>query len=139
MRTAIRIEVEATLREPYWHRIADHDTREIVQDAIDNALNNQLGGEGRLSLLISRATGGDISRSRARTIARTETTGTANAGQDAVIEGMAREGIKLGKEWLSIADGDCRASHVAMNGVRSRTWRAVFGWAVENAGTVSRV
>jgi Phage Mu protein F like protein len=118
MRAAIRNEVELTLREPYWHRIADDDTREIVQDAINNALENQLGGEGRLSKLISSATGGDISRSRARRIARTETTGAANAGQDAVLEGMAREGIRLGKEWLSIADASCRTSHMAMNGVR---------------------
>jgi len=50
---------------------------------------------------------------RALRIARTETTAALNAGHAAT-----RQALGLGAEWLAILDGDTRASHADMNGVK---------------------
>jgi hypothetical protein len=50
------------------------------------------------------------------TIARTETTGSLNAGHNAALESIADSGDVLGKEWLAIGDSDTRDSHLTAHG-----------------------
>ncbi len=115
MRAAVRSTVEETLQQDYWLRVAD-DIREIIKDALKNATDHGLVGEGRLSKLITKATSGEIARHKAKQIARTETTGAANGGHAAVIDELAREGLVAGKTWLAILDNDTRESHRLLNG-----------------------
>ena len=115
VRAAIRATVEHTLEQPYWLKIED-DTREIAKDAIHNAFDNGLS-ESQLTRLIQQSMD-DAGKARAQRIARTETTSAANGGHDAVINNLATEGVPVLKEWTAIVDGDCRQSHVEMNGQR---------------------
>jgi hypothetical protein len=56
----------------------------------------------------------NMSQFRAELIARTETMGSVNFGQQVVYQS---EGVKE-KEWLATMDGDTRDSHMAMDGKR---------------------
>jgi uncharacterized protein with gpF-like domain len=103
------------LRQRYWLNLED-DTREIIKNAITNATDHGFVGEGLLVRLIKKITGGEISRLRAKRIARTETTGAANGGHAAVIDELAREGLVAGKTWLAVLDNDTRESHRLLNG-----------------------
>jgi len=61
----------------------------------------------------SDAFGGEISLSRANTIARTETVGALNEGQWVA---ATERGVMRSKRWLSQQDGRVRDSHVAAEG-----------------------
>jgi hypothetical protein len=115
VRAAIRQVVEDTLHQEYWRKIQD-DTREVIENAINNALDNQFIDEARLGKLIERATSGEIAKHRAKRIARTETTGAMNAGHVAVLDDLADEGLAAGKEWVAVIDADTRESHEELNG-----------------------
>ncbi len=115
VRAEVRRTVEETLKQRYWRKIQD-DTRTVIHNAIDNAVDNQFIDEGRLSRLITSATSGEISRHRAKRIARTETTGAMNGGHAAVIDELGREGLVAGKEWVAVIDNDTRDSHKELNG-----------------------
>jgi Phage Mu protein F like protein len=125
MRSIIRHTVEETLRQKYWRKVQD-DTRDVIQDAIDNAFDNQFIDEGRLSKVIATATDGEIARSRAKKIARTETTGAMNSGHSAAIDQLQREGAKIGKKWLAILDSDTRETHEELNGRRANRRTGMF-------------
>jgi uncharacterized protein with gpF-like domain len=56
----------------------------------------------------------NMSQVRAEMIARTETMGSVNFGQQVVYQA---EGVEV-KEWLATMDGDTRDSHTAMDGTR---------------------
>ncbi len=88
----------------------------MIENAINNVVDNQLVDEGCLGKLIERATAGDVAKHRAKRIARTETTGTMNAGQAAVLNDLADQGGPAGEQWLAVMDEDTRDSHAELNG-----------------------
>ena len=112
MQTAIRIEVEATLREPYWHRIADHDTREIVQDAIDNRSTTNLAAKGADSVNQPSDRRGHQPEPHGRS---PEQRGPARPTRPRCRHrGHGPQGDQARQRVVVVSsDGDCRASHVA--------------------------
>jgi uncharacterized protein with gpF-like domain len=125
MRSNERHTVEETLRQKYWRKVQD-ETRDVIQSALDNAADNQFIDEGRLSKVITTATDGEIARSRAKKIARTETTGAMNSGHASVIDQLQRDGAKITKRWLAVMDDDTREDHADLNGKRANRHSGMF-------------
>lgn len=89
-------------------------TRNIIRGAIFAGEAEALG-VGAIADLIVERTGGAMGRSRAATIARTETHGAASYAQYEAAEQMP---LTFLKEWNSVGDSRTRPHHAAMNGVQ---------------------
>lgn len=88
-------------------------TREIIQEVLTQATE-----EGRnLNWIENELTveSEDLTRNRARLIARTE---TVTASNRASYLAAAKTGLKMKKEWLSAGDKRVRPDHQAVNGSR---------------------
>lgn len=100
-------------KQDYWNEIeAASDGR--IRDIIREGLREGNSGH-KLAKKIREALGGDASKTRAKAIARTETTAAMNAGHLAGMQELARSGAITGKTWLAILDKRCRTSHSALN------------------------
>lgn len=89
-------------------------TRERIRTAISDGVEDGLGAE-EIARMIRDQTG-SMTLSRARTIARTETAGVLNAGQQVEAQAIAEEtGSKYVKIWLSTNDPRTRETHTAAN------------------------
>jgi len=114
VRAAMDVQKAIILKQPYWRDIADTYRDQIankVQKGIeDGKSTDEIADELKESL------GEDGSKARAENIARTETTGFLQAGQQAAREELADAGVIKGKTWLSIIDDDTREDHVEANG-----------------------
>lgn len=84
-------------------------TIELIQKIMSDAVERGLGIDDTIKQLENT----EISRMRARLIARTETVTAANQGAEfAAID----TGLLLKKEWLSTIDGRTRKHHIYLNG-----------------------
>lgn len=95
----------------YWKDIQEATSERLtrlVREGIEEGLNNY-----QLAKKINEALGG-LAKSRAASIARTETTGAFNAGHQAVFESLGDE--ITGKIWLAVMDQHTRDSHADLNG-----------------------
>lgn len=86
-------------------------TRDQIRRAVDHGLREGLGA-AQLARYIQR-TSDIISQSRALTIARTETSGAANA---ATINAADALDIEVVREWVAVEDGRTRPTHAAADG-----------------------
>ena len=86
-------------------------TRDQIRRAVDHGLREGLGA-AQLARYIRR-TSDIISQSRALTIARTETSGAANA---ATINAADALDIEVVREWVAVEDGRTRPTHAAADG-----------------------
>lgn len=84
-------------------------TRELIREVFINAYAQGLS----INDMIKQFEGTELSRIRARTIARTETVGAANAGAYIVAKDS---GLKLNKVWLAVNDKRTRHDHRAVDG-----------------------
>jgi uncharacterized protein with gpF-like domain len=109
--------LDRAFRQNYWEKIQD-DQRDAIQGAIREALDSGEYGEGPLSKVIRDVTDGDVSRTRAATIARTECGGALNAGHAAAMEQLEQAGAVTGREWITVGDKDVRETHAELNGTQ---------------------
>lgn len=86
-------------------------TREQIRRAVDHGLREGLGS-AQLARYIRR-TSDIVSQSRALTIARTETSGAANA---ATMNAADALDIEVKREWVAVEDARTRPSHAAADG-----------------------
>lgn len=114
IRDAIRHAIDETTRQPYWRAIQDSiaaDLGDVIKTSIE------LGDSPHaMAARIRAELGGDDARRRSMTIARTETTGSLNAGHTAAIESLEASGLVVGREWLCVGDSDTRGTHLAAHG-----------------------
>lgn len=84
-------------------------TIQRVRETIEQAMQEGVGVSEIARRVREDAFGGTITRTRARTIARTETVGALNEGQWVA---ATQGGVMQSKRWLSQRDGRVRESHV---------------------------
>lgn len=89
-------------------------TVDSIRGAVAAARASGMGLE-EAARLIEETTFGEITRSRARTIARTETVGAMNEGE---LLAAKLSGVVHSKEWLTQRDAKVRESHAAIDGER---------------------
>jgi SPP1 gp7 family putative phage head morphogenesis protein len=126
IRQAIRHAVDETTRQPYWRAIQDNvagDIGDIIKTSIDAG-----DSPTAMAARIRYELGGEGARQRAAMIARTETTGTLNAGHAAAIESIEASDLVVGREWLAIGDDDTRETHLAVHGhVAAKAQKFIVG------------
>ena len=88
-------------------------TRKLLRGAIRVGIRQGEGQDGIARLILQRV--GDMSRYRARVIARTETHNAAGFGQ---LEAAKSSGVATHKEWLSAEGVRTRTSHATADGQR---------------------
>jgi phage portal protein BeeE len=114
---AVNKAVDKALSKDYWS-----DIQETTKDQLETALKNGLEAGEPIRDISKRIKDdvfqGDISKERAKTIARSESTCAMNAGQDAARQKLADEGVVEGKEWFATFDGHTRHTHLTANGQR---------------------
>ena len=117
MPAAIKDEVDrftrSLLAQPYWG-----DQAPAVRESISKTISESLkAGDSNQEMIAKlNTTLGDEASKRAVLIARTETTGALNAGQDIVRNKLAAEGLIMGKEWTAALDIHTRNAHVEAHG-----------------------
>jgi hypothetical protein len=89
-------------------------TRASIRAAVEQGRAQGLGTR-EIARLIHDTTFGEITKTRAVTIARTETVGAMNAGEH---QAAVQSGVMRSKEWLTQGDGRVRDTHRALDGVR---------------------
>lgn len=109
---AIRSQVDDILGQPYWRDI-NQTTRSLIIRELKIATESGMPLPNLSQVLIERF--GQINRSRADLIGRTETTGAINSGAQAAAVSM---GVSARKEWLSIIDGVTRDVHAGLDGTK---------------------
>lgn len=115
------------------NHLAGHVTTTTYQAIKDVVADSRGRGEG-ISKLADRIRdevfGGDITKARATTIARTETIGALNAGEAIAAQ---ESGVIRSKEWLSQGDARVRDSHAEIDGT-SAPLDGFFGNGLEYPG-----
>lgn len=107
--------LEEILAQDYWQEIPV-TTREDIKDTLVDAIRDGLSIREIANRLVG-AHGSDYTDSRARTVARTETSSMLNAGHNAAINHLNDEvPFEIGKEWLSVLGTTTRPSHAAKDG-----------------------
>lgn len=89
-------------------------TRNIIRGAIFAGEAEALGVDAIAKLIVEK-TSGSIGRSRAATIARTETHGAASYATHRTTTDLP---MSFSKEWSAVGDARTRSHHAAMNGVQ---------------------
>lgn len=102
------------VNQPFWTNINQTQLTQL-ETTLSNGIQDGLS-IANLERRIRDEVGG-MNKVRATRIARTETTMAFNAGQQAVREKLAQDGLASKKQWLSILDDYTREDHVAMNEV----------------------
>ncbi len=105
--------LDSTFKMPFWGDVATGVREDLAKTL---SASREAGENLDQSAKRVQAAMRDTGRARAELIARTETTGSLNAGHAAVREHLETLGIIKGKMWLSILDGDTREEHRAANG-----------------------
>jgi hypothetical protein len=114
VKTGIAHSIDHSLAMPYWG-----DIEQTKLDDLGNALKHALDDGKPMRDIIKDVRGvfsGDMGRSRAENIARTEITGAMGAGAQQARLHLADEGIVDGKEWLDTADSRTRSTHLLAGG-----------------------
>lgn len=103
--------------QPYWG-----DQAPAVRLKIAETINASLkAGDSNQEMIAKlNATLGGEANARAALIARTETTGALNAGQDMTRNKLAAQGLISGKEWNASLDPNTRGDHVRAHGQKVR-------------------
>jgi phosphoribosyl-dephospho-CoA transferase len=105
-------------------KLTGHVTQTTIQrvrDVVAAAREEGVGVTEVARRIRSDAFGNDISRSRAQTIARTETVGALNEGE---FLAASERGVMQSKRWLSQRDGRVRDSHAA---AENDAWISIDG------------
>lgn len=87
-------------------------TKEAIRAAVLAGREQGLGARD-IARLIEDSTFGEITRTRAQTIARTETVGALNAGE---YQSATQSGVMRSKTWVHQLVGNSRPNHKAMDG-----------------------
>lgn len=109
-RDRIRQHLQELAEQDYWRAIqstVSDDLAGIIRQGIEAGST-----PWQIAKAIRDQLGGFEARKRAMVIARTETTGSLNAGHVAAMEDLAEAQLLKGKQWLAIADDDVRQSHL---------------------------
>lgn len=102
-------------RQRYWAEI-QRTTEQRIIDVVEAGLTDG-DSHRQLATRLRDSLGGDESKRRAMMIARTESTGSLNAGHYAAQVELASGGVAMKKAWSSILDEDARQPHAALNNV----------------------
>jgi SPP1 gp7 family putative phage head morphogenesis protein len=89
-------------------------TRDAIRAAVEAGRTQGLG-TNQIARLIEETTFGEISKSRAKVIARTEVVASLNAG---AYEAARQSRVMQSKSWITQGDDRVRDSHAAINGQR---------------------
>ncbi|HWB13402.1 MAG TPA: phage minor head protein [Pirellulales bacterium] len=111
---SIQVALDDLERQPYWLAI-QQTTAERLAKIIGDCIAN---GDPLRDVVskVRSGLGGTAASSRAKAIARTETTGALNAGHYAARSELISEGLVKGSEWLGVQDERQRAAHAANDG-----------------------
>lgn len=112
---AIQAEIGEALKQPYWSELSEKTAADL-QSKLTAAIESGRGLEAMIAA-VKEALGPPTSDRRARTIARTETTGALNAGHHFARVDLIEQGLITGIEWLTVPDSDRRETHAALEGV----------------------
>ncbi|MDZ4688499.1 MAG: phage minor head protein [Planctomycetaceae bacterium] len=112
---AIRRALGALLSQSYWQALQAWTSGKLT--AILQAGLEQGAGSEAIARRIREELGGKPAMRRARRIARTETTGALNAGQQAQADSAAEAGLTILKTWSTVGDKRVRVSHQHLEGV----------------------
>lgn len=88
-------------------------TKASIRAAVEAGRQQGLGVR-EIARLIEDSTFGEITKTRAQTIARTETVGALNAGE---FQSAAQSGVMRSKTWVHQRVGQSRPNHVRMDGL----------------------
>lgn len=99
-------------RQPFWKGMSS-DIKDEIGRTVNDGLTRGLSTDQIADNLDKKLTKSALTR--AKRIARTETTGALNAGHEASRQRLAKDGIIAGKKWQSIMDGSTRGEHVESN------------------------
>ena len=113
VRQRIRVSLDEMSEQPYWRAIqseTETNLTDIIKESIDAG-----DSPHRMSVRIREQLGGFDARKRAKMIARSETTGSLNAGHQAAMEELSDQGLISGKQWLAILDRRVRETHIDLH------------------------
>jgi hypothetical protein len=115
VKAGIKTGIEKSLAEPYWS-LVNQTTRGLLAKELQGALDNRKTLRQLTRRIRDSVFGGEVSRKRSKTIAKTETTGAMNAGADLEGKSLAADWVITGKEWLDANDVRTRTDHVDAGG-----------------------
>lgn len=109
----VQAELGQAIGQPHWRSLPRG-----VRDDLASVLGQSIEAGESASQAVERLreTMPEINKMRALRIARTETTGALNAGQQVTRNRLARQGLVTKKEWVSTLDGSTRQTHTDANG-----------------------
>lgn len=113
LKAAIKSAYEELASQDYWGDI-QANVKESISDILKAGIEEGLTGR-KLAARLSTALGGEA-ETRAKAIARTETTLAYAAGQQASYSELASDGVEIQKTWLAIVDADTRPAHSELDG-----------------------
>lgn len=109
----VQAELGQALGQSHWRSLPRG-----VRDDLASVLGQSIEAGESASQAVERLreTMPDLNKIRALRIARTETTGALNAGQQVTRNRLARQGLVTKKEWIATLDGSTRQTHTDSNG-----------------------
>lgn len=111
--------------QDYWQKIPEatrDDIRLTLRDGIERGLSMR-----KVSKQINELRGDEYSKTRAMTVARTETADILNAGHSAGMTQLEEDtGLSIGREWVSAFQTFSRESHLSMDGKRTKNSAGLF-------------
>lgn len=110
---AIELAFGELQKQDFWREIQEATGTLITKVLTQSIAEGQTIDEMRKRL---EQTFAGMSRVRAESIARTETTLGYSMGHQASYEGLAADGILSEKEWLAVVDDDTRQTHADADG-----------------------
>lgn len=114
VRQAIFRAIDVSTSQPYRGKIqsgVQADIGEIIKTSIAVAET-----PAQLAASIRDVLGGELARSRAKMIGRTESTMALNAGHYEALQAIEASDLVLGREWLAVGDHTTRETHLAAHG-----------------------
>ncbi len=106
--------LDASFGQDYWEGISD-TVRNQLAAALKAGLDAGESGD-QIAARVKDVLGDDASKERATRIARSEVTGSLNAGAEAARQPLYDAGLVTGKEWICVLDKFTREEHEEANG-----------------------
>lgn len=119
IQSSIAQELATIMKQPYWGEIADTVLNDVAS-TISAGINEGLSTKEIAKLIEgpNGVMGQASSKARALRIARTEITGSLNAGHFTARESLVNQGLIRQIQWNALIDGVTRPTHIFLNGIK---------------------
>lgn len=112
--SGIRVGIKELVKQPYWASIASWSKKaigSIIETGVrDGRSNREIAKE------IKTASNGNLTRTQAAVVARTEAGGALNLGAFEALQELAEHDPGATKVWSAVIDDRTRDNHVSING-----------------------